>query len=447
MLLRPQNPEIPKIPFLWFLLSLLLLASLAARLCYNRPLMMSSIEEILEDLRAGRMIVLVDDESRENEGDLVCAAQMVTPEIINFMARKACGQICLPMPNAKADQLALYPQASDNTSRLGTAFTVSVDAATGITTGISAADRARTILVATADDARASDLARPGHMFPLRARDGGVLVRAGQTEGAVDLCRMAGLKPMGVICEIMNEDGTMARRDDLVTFCQQHKLKMCSVADIIRHRLRSERLIERAVEIDMPLEMGTFRLIAYSSVVDPEPHLALCLGGVGKLDASGKPIMHEEPVLVRVHSECLTGDVLGSLRCDCGPQLHTALEAIAKVGKGALIYVRQEGRGIGLVNKLRAYKLQEQGMDTVEANLHLGFEADRRDYGIGNQILRDLGLTNLRIMTNNPRKIYGLEGFGLHIAERVSIEIKPGEQNRHYLNTKKAKLGHLLDNL
>ena len=409
---------------------------------------MNPIEEILEDLKAGRMIVLVDDESRENEGDLVCAAEKVAPDIVNFMRKHAGGQICLPMTNAKADQLALYPQASDNTSRFGTAFTVSVDAATGVTTGISAADRARTILVACRDEAKPSDLVRPGHMFPLRARDGGSLVRAGQTEGSVDLSRLAGLKPLAVICEIMNDDGTMARRTDLEKFCAKHNLKMCSVADVIRHRLRSERLIERAVEIDLPLPAGMFHLIAYSSVVDPEPHIALCVGGVGKLDELGKPVMHDEPVLVRVHSECLTGDVLGSLRCDCGPQLQTALSAIAKAGKGALVYVRQEGRGIGLVNKLKAYKLQaEQGMDTVQANEHLGFEADRRDYGIGNQILRDLGLTRLRIMTNNPKKIYGLEGFGLKIVERVPLEIEPCDTNRKYLTTKRDKMGHILDNL
>lgn len=409
---------------------------------------MNTIEEILQDLRDGRMIVLVDDESRENEGDLVCAAEKTTPEIINFMRKFAGGQICLPMTNAKADQLALYPQASDNTSRFSTAFTVSVDAASGVTTGISAADRARTILVACRDEARPAELVRPGHMFPLRARDGGSLIRAGQTEGSVDLAKLAGLKPLAVICEIMNDDGTMARHADLETFCLTHKLKMCSVADVIRHRLRSERLIERAVEIDIPLPMGTFRLVAFSSVVDPEPHLALCMGGVGKLDDQGRPIPHEEPVLVRVHSECLTGDVLGSLKCDCGQQLQTALKAIANVGKGALIYVRQEGRGIGLINKLKAYKLQnEQGMDTVQANEHLGFAADRRDYGVGNQILRDLGLQQLRIMTNNPKKIYGLEGFGLKIAERVPLEIAACDCNRVYLQTKKDKMGHILDNL
>ena len=410
--------------------------------------MMHPIEDILADLRAGKMIVLVDDESRENEGDLVCAAEMVTPEIVNFMARYGRGLICLPMTDARADELALYPQAMNNTSRFGTAFTVSIEAATGVTTGISAADRARTISVAARADCRPSDLARPGHVFPLRARDGGVLVRAGQTEGAVDLARLAGLQPMGVICEIMNDDGTMARRDDLEAFCRRHELKMCAVADVIRYRMRSERLIERAVEIPIQLEAGIFKLVAYTSVVDPQPHVALCTGGVGELGPDGQPIRHEEPVLVRVHSECLTGDVFDSMRCDCGDQLRTALRRVAEAGKGAVVYVRQEGRGIGLINKLRAYKLQiEQGMDTVEANVHLGFEADRRDYGIGNQILRDLGLTQLRIMTNNPRKIYGLEGFGLRIAERVPLEIPPHEHNVHYLRTKKDKLGHLLDGL
>jgi 3,4-dihydroxy 2-butanone 4-phosphate synthase/GTP cyclohydrolase II len=352
------------------------------------------------------------------------------------------------MSGARADQLALHPQVTDNTSRFGTAFTVSIDAASGVTTGISAADRARTIQVACEDNSRPADLVRPGHVFPLRARDGGALVRAGQTEGAVDLVRLAGLKPIAVICEVMNEDGTMARRDDLETFCERHKLKMCAVADIIRYRLRSEKLIERAVEIPLTLQMGEFQLIAYSSVVDPEPHLALTLGGIGERGDDGEVLRHDEPVLVRVHSECLTGDVFGSMRCDCGVQLQTALKQIAEAGKGAFIYIRQEGRGIGLINKLKAYKLQiEQGMDTVEANAHLGFEPDKRDYGIGNQILRDLGLTQLRIMTNNPRKIYGLEGFGLKIVERIPLEVQPHKHNRHYLKTKKDKLGHMLDNL
>ncbi len=408
--------------------------------------MMNRIEDILDDLRTGKMVVLVDDESRENEGDLLCAAQHASPEAINFMARFGRGMICVPMTNDRADRLNLHLQTGENTALHGTAFTVSVDAATGVTTGISAADRSRTAMLLADEATQPADLARPGHMFPLRARDGGVLVRSGQTEGGVDLCRLAGLTPAAVICEIMNDDGTMARRDDLVRFCEAHELKICSVADVIRYRLRSERLIERAVEIPIQLEAGQFKLIAYTSVVDPEPHIALCMGGVGDLDADGQPVVHDEPVLVRVHSECLTGDVLGSLRCDCGPQLHTALRRIAQAGTGALVYVRQEGRGIGLVNKLRAYKLQiEQGMDTVEANLHLGFEADRRDYGIGNQILRDLGLRRLRIMTNNPRKIYGLEGFGLTIAERVPLEIPAGDHNRSYLQAKKDKLGHLLD--
>jgi len=410
--------------------------------------MLDKVEDILAELRGGRMIVLVDDESRENEGDLVCAAEHATPAVINFMARFGRGLICVPMPNDRANALGLHPQTSEPAALHGTAFTVSVDAATGVTTGISAGDRARTIEILTDADARPADLVRPGHVFPLRARPGGALVRAGQTEGAVDLARLAGLQPVAVICEIMNDDGTMARRDDLATFCGTHDLKICSVADVIRYRLRSERLIERAVEVDVSLDAGDFHLIAYTSVVDPEPHIALCCGGVGVLAEGGKPVAHDEPVLVRVHSECLTGDVLRSRRCDCGPQLQTALRRVAEAGKGAVIYVRQEGRGIGLVNKLRAYKLQiEEGMDTVEANLHLGFEADRRDYGIGNQILRDLGLSKLRVMTNNPRKIYGLEGFGLKIVERVPLEIPPHEGNRDYLRTKKDKMGHMLEGL
>jgi 3,4-dihydroxy 2-butanone 4-phosphate synthase/GTP cyclohydrolase II len=408
----------------------------------------NTIEEVIQDLRDGKMVVLVDDESRENEGDLVCAAEAITPEIVNFMAKYGRGLICLTMTNARADQLALPLMAADNTSTFGTAFTVKIDAATGVTTGISAADRARTIDIACRDDTQPADLARPGHIDCLRARDGGVLVRAGQTEGSVDLARLAGLKPMGVICEIMNDDGTMARRDDLEAFCREHHMTMCSVADVIRYRLRSERLIERAVEVDLPLPAGEFHVIAYTSVVDPEPHIAVCYGGIGQLGPSGQPIIHDEPVLVRVHSECFTGDVLDSLRCDCGPQLQTALQRVVAAGKGAVVYVRQEGRGIGLVNKLKAYKLQiEHGMDTVEANVHLGFEPDRRDYGVGNQILRDLGLTKLRVMTNNPRKIYGLEGFGLKITERVPLEIPAHDGNRDYLQTKKDKLGHMLDDL
>ena len=408
----------------------------------------SDIEEILDEIRAGRLIVLVDDESRENEGDLVCAAEKVTPEIINFMAKFGRGLICMPITRQKAEALNLYPQAIHNTARFGTAFTVSIDAAEGITTGISAADRARTISLACKDDAKPEDFVRPGHVFPLIARDGGVLVRAGQTEGAVDLARLAGLKPMGVICEIMNDDGTMARVDDLERFCARHGLKMCTIADLIKYRLRRDRLIRRAVEFDIPLSAGEFHLIAYESDVDPEPHIALCKGPIGKLDESGQPIPYDEPALVRVHSECLTGDVFDSLRCDCGQQLRTALRMIQEEGVGALIYLRQEGRGIGLLNKLKAYKLQiEQGLDTVEANVHLGFDPDKRDYGIGNQILRDLGLKKLRVMTNNPKKIYGLEGFGLEIVERVPLEIPPHEQNHNYLKVKKEKLGHMLGNI
>ena len=410
--------------------------------------LMHSISEILDDLRAGKMIVLVDDESRENEGDLVCAAQFATPETINFMATHARGQICLPMTNQRADELGLPLQAASNTSQFGTAFTISIDAAEGVTTGISAGDRSHTILECCRDDATPADLARPGHMFPLRAVDGGTLLRVGQTEGSVDLCEMAGLKPMGVICEIMKEDGSMARRPELEIFCEKHSLKMCSVADIVRERLSGKPLITREVDIDLPTHLGDFHVVAYTSLVDEMPHVALCCGGVGLLDDNGEPIIHEDPVLVRVHSECLTGDVLGSLRCDCGGQLHAAMAAVQKAGKGAVVYMRQEGRGIGLVNKLKAYKLQtEEGMDTVEANVHLGFEADQRDYGVGNQILRDLGLRKLRLMTNNPRKVVGLHGFGLEIIERVPIEVGSCEHNLHYLTTKRDKLGHLLEDL
>ena len=407
----------------------------------------ASIEEILQEVRDGRCFVLVDDESRENEGDLVCAAEKVTPEIVNFMARFGRGLICMPVMPDKADALNLYPQTSENTAHLGTAFTVSIDAHAGISTGISAADRAHTILEVARDDARPKDFVRPGHVFPLRARPGGVLVRAGQTEGAVDLARLAGLKPMGVICEIMNDDGTMARLPDLEKFCATHGLRICSVAELIRYRLRRDQLVRRVVEVDLPLEAGSFHVVAYESQVDSEPHLAFCKGPIGRLDERGEPVPYPQPALVRVHSECLTGDVFGSKRCDCGAQLMAALSAIEHVGAGVLLYIRQEGRGIGLVNKLKAYKLQiEQGLDTVEANLRLGFEADRRDYGIGNQILRDLGLSQLRIMTNNPRKVYGLEGFGLSIVERVSIQIaNPHAESLRYLKTKRDKLGHLLD--
>jgi 3,4-dihydroxy 2-butanone 4-phosphate synthase/GTP cyclohydrolase II len=405
----------------------------------------SEIPEILAELRNGNMIVLVDAEDRENEGDLVCAAEKVTPQVINFMAKFGRGLVCLPLPAEKCDALGLYPQTVDNTARFGTAFTVSIDAAEGIKTGISAADRAHTIQVAIADGAKSSDLARPGHIFPLRARQGGVLVRAGQTEGAVDLMRLAGLKPAGVICEIMNEDGSMARVPELLEFCEKHKLKIVSIAKLIEYRLQRESQIKRLESVNLPTDYGEFTLIAYGSITSPEPHLALCKGDVGRLDENGKPIEHDEPLLVRVHSECMTGDLFHSQRCECGYQMVTAMKMIEQAGKGALIYLRQEGRGIGLTNKLRAYKLQEQGFDTVDANLQLGFMADKRDYGIGAQICRDLGLRAIRILTNNPKKISRLEVYGIKIVEQIPLKAKPGEHNIDYLRTKKYRLGHLLD--
>ena len=411
----------------------------------NMAMQFSEIPEILEDLRKGRMVILVDAEDRENEGDLVCAAEKVTPEIINFMAKFGRGLICLPLAAEKCDSLGLYPQTIENTARFETAFTVSIDAAEGISTGISAADRARTIQVAIADDSKPADLVRPGHIFPLRARKGGILVRAGQTEGAVDLARLAGLTPAGVICEIMNEDGSMARVPQLLKFCEKHNLKIASIAKLVEFRLQSESQIKRIEHVTLPTDYGEFKLIAYESVTSPEPHLALCKGSVGELDENGTPIEHTEPVLVRVHSECMTGDLFHSQRCECGYQLITAMEMIEKAGKGALIYLRQEGRGIGLTNKLRAYKLQEQGLDTVEANLKLGFLADKRDYGIGAQICRDLGLRKIRILTNNPKKISRLEVYGIKIIEQVPLKAKPGKHNIDYLRTKKYRFGHILD--
>jgi 3,4-dihydroxy 2-butanone 4-phosphate synthase/GTP cyclohydrolase II len=405
----------------------------------------SSIPEVLEDLRQGKMIVLVDAEDRENEGDLVCAAEKTTPEIINFMAKFGRGLICMPLAAEKCDSLGLYPQTMENTARLGTAFTVSIDAAEGITTGISAADRAKAVQVAIADGARPRDLARPGHIFPLRARDGGVLVRAGQTEGSVDLARLAGMKPAAVICEIMSDDGSMARVPELVEFCKTHGLKMTSVSKLIEYRMQRESHVKRFESVNLPTDYGEFKLIAYESPTSPEPHLALCKGGIGDLGPNGLPIEHDEPVLIRVHSECMTGDLFHSQRCECGYQLITAMKLIEKEGKGALIYLRQEGRGIGLSNKLRAYKLQEQGLDTVDANLKLGFLADRRDYGVGAQICRDLGLRNVRILTNNPKKVSRLEVYGIKIAEQIPLRAKPCKYNIDYLRTKKRRLGHILD--
>lgn len=405
----------------------------------------SSIPEVMDELRAGRMIILVDDEDRENEGDLVAAAELVTADTINFMAKYARGLVCLALTGDKCDSLSLHPQTSDNTTRLGTAFTVSVDARDGITTGISAADRAHTILTVVDDDTKAADLARPGHVFPLRAREGGVLVREGQTEGAVDIMRIAGLKPAGVICEIMNEDGTMARMPQLLEYRADHGLKITSIAKLIEYRLQRESTIKRIQSVFLPTDYGEFKLIGYESIGSDEPHLALCKGGVGDLDDDGNTIKHKEPVLTRVHSECMTGDLFHSQRCECGYQLITAMEMIEKTGKGALIYLRQEGRGIGLANKLNAYKLQEEGYDTVDANIQLGFMADKRDYGIGAQICRDLGLSKIRILTNNPKKVNRLEVYGISIVEQLPLVAEPGKHNVEYLRTKKRRLGHIFD--
>jgi 3,4-dihydroxy 2-butanone 4-phosphate synthase/GTP cyclohydrolase II len=406
----------------------------------------SPIPEILDELKAGRMIVLVDDEDRENEGDLVVAAEHCTPDAVNFMVKHARGVVCLALTEERCDRLRLHPQTEMNTTQLGTAFTVTIDAHKrfGITTGVSARDRAKTIEVAIAEDCQPHDLSRPGHINPLRARTGGVLVRTGQTEGSVDLARLAGLKPAAVICEIMRDDGEMMRRPDLEVFCAQHALKMCTIAELISYRLKREQFVKRITSITLPTRWGEFQLHAYQSVIDPQPHLALCKGGIGEFGDDGNVIVHDEPVLVRVHSECLTGDIFGSGKCDCGDQLDRAMQMIEREGKGVLVYLRQEGRGIGLANKLHAYKLQEMGLDTVEANVSLGFPADKRDYGIGSQILRDLGLKKLRIMTNNPKKIYGIDGFGLTVVEEVPIRIEPGEHNRRYLEAKRQKLGHKL---
>ena len=405
----------------------------------------SNTPEILEELKAGRMIVLVDDEDRENEGDLVCASEKVTPEIINFMAKYGRGLICQPLTGELCDKLNLHPQSVENTASLSTAFTVSVDAADGITTGISAADRARTIQVAIADDAEPGDLARPGHIFPLRAKDGGVLVRAGQTEGAVDLMRLAEMRPSGVICEIMSEDGTMARVPELLEFCEKHKLKITSIAKLVEYRMQREKQVRRVESVQLPTDYGDFQLIGYESLNCAEPHLALCKGGVGELNEDGKVIEQDEPILIRVHSECMTGDLFHSQRCECGYQMVTAMKMIEKAGRGALIYLRQEGRGIGLSNKLRAYKLQEEGLDTVDANLKLGFMADKRDYGIGAQICRDLGIRQVKILTNNPKKVSRLEVYGIKVAEQIPLLAEPGEHNIKYLQAKKRRLGHILD--
>jgi 3,4-dihydroxy 2-butanone 4-phosphate synthase/GTP cyclohydrolase II len=407
-----------------------------------------TIDEAIDELRAGRMIVLVDDEHRENEGDLVIAAEKVTPEAINFMVRNGCGLVCLAMAPHVCDRLHLELQPSNNPDPGATPFTQKIDARTGITTGTSAFDRARTIQVAIDPNSTPNDLIRgKGHVDGLRAREGGVLVRAGHTEASVDLARLAGLKEAAVICEVMTEDGHMARLPQLREYCHKHGLKMCTIEELIKHRHRRERFVRRELTVKLPTDHGDFDLIPYTSVVDAEPHLALTLGGIG-LEMSGQVPVQTAPVLVRVHSQCLTGDIFGSCLCDCGPQLQQAMEQIAEEGRGVLLYMRQEGRGIGLLPKLQAYQLQQQeGLDTVEANRKLGFGADLRQYGIGAQILFDLGVRAIRLLTNNTKKVVGLEGYGLQIVERVPIQVAPNPHNRRYLKTKRDKLGHLLDEM
>jgi 3,4-dihydroxy 2-butanone 4-phosphate synthase/GTP cyclohydrolase II len=392
------------------------------------------IEDAIEAIRSGKMIIVVDDEDRENEGDLTIAAEKITPEAINFMARHGCGLICIPMTEDRLAELDLPQMVGPNTARLGTAFCVSIDAKAVTSTGVSASDRAATVLAAIDSRTRPADLARPGHMFPLKARNGGVLVRAGQTEAAVDLARIAGLYPAGVICEIMNDDGTMARVPELTKFARKHKLLMITVADLIQYRLRTEGLVHRVATANLPTEHGDFKVFAFESVIDRETHVALVKGDIGD----------GENVLVRVHSRCLTGDVFHSARCDCGPQLDAAMSRIATEGRGVLLYLNQEGRGIGLANKIRAYELQDQGLDTVEANERLGFKADQRDYGIGVQILKNLGVRSMRLLSNNPRKLVGIEGYQLSVKEWIPLEIPASENTRRYLTTKKNKLGHKL---
>ncbi len=402
------------------------------------------IEEILEELRAGRMIILCDDEDRENEGDLVCPAEFVTPDKVNFMLLHGRGTLCIALTRTRCEQLHFHPQTIVNNTRFGTAFTVTVDGAAhlGVGSGVSARDRATTILRTVAEEATPEDFVRPGHVNPLIARDGGVLVRVGQTEGSVDLCRLADLMPAAAIIEVLNDDGSMARVPQLTVFARKHALKMCTVASLIEYRMRRERLVERLECVPIQNLWGSWQLFAYHSRADDKLHLAMTYGGVGLPDETGATPADAQPTLIRVHSECLTGDVFGSMRCECGEQLHAAMAQIAAAGRGVLIYLRQEGRGIGLLNKLKAYRLQDQGLDTVEANVALGLPPDRRDYGVGAQILRDLGLSRIRILTNNPKKVSRLEVYGLDVVEQIPLEIPPNEANRRYLEAKKHKLGH-----
>jgi len=408
--------------------------------------MFNTITEVIEDLKQGKMVIVVDDEGRENEGDLTIIAETITPDTINFMLSHARGIICLTITEEHAKQIGLTHMVKENTSSFQTPFTITIDAKEGITTGVSTKDRATTILKAISDDCIPSDLDRPGHVFPLMAKKGGVLARAGHTEGAVDLARLAGMHPSAVICELMNEDGTMSKLPELLKFAEKHDLKMCTIADIIKYRHEQERLIEKRVSVNLPTKYGKFVLHLYRSFTDEYLHLALCLGDIGSMDNEPSPIQ-TDPVLIRVHDECLTGDIFGSLRCDCGEQLDSALKMIQEEGKGVLLYMRQEGRGIGLESKLHAYALQETGLDTVEANKELGFGADKRDYGIGAQILRDLGITKMKLLSNNPKKFAALAGYGLEITDRVPIVIEPQEDNEQYLRTKKEKLGHIFEGI